>query len=353
MPFSKRQINRILDEQGRPVIALGRSDHLTLRVSESYLRRKLYAWEDRAVSQQWDTFDTAFKHVREFASNEAAARNLTTPGRDRATLHWKAAVKQYAAFRLKQAMDKTAREGFAAALTAWYAGYYGNAWALDMLTPEAVRVNVPAPRDYDAHEQVLMPRLQEQVLSDRALYDLLGADFRAQHETELAEMLVRINRVLDNGVNTGQSQSVIFKAVREAMGIQTDRRSGFTKNFHKVQTITRTAVMQAANDGNMAVYQQNADLVGEVEFLSSNDGRVCVLCAGLDGTRWPLGDLGVRIPPGDTHPNCRCTLVPILNTDTVPADTAPRLTMGEWLTVFGAGYFLSDFLGVQLGSTQV
>lgn len=312
MPFTKQQIRRILDEDGQPIIDLPRSANLTLRVTESYLRRKLYAWEDRAVSQQWDVFDAALRDVRAFMQQRADDLRLTDLKRDLLTVRWQQAVHTYAAQRLALAVRRTAVDAVRYALTAWYAGYYGSAWQLDMLTAPDVRVAVPTPDHQQAHVDVLLPRMREAWEPDQQLFDLLGEDWRQQYGTELDKMLVRIRRALDQSVSRGENLTVAFRRVREAVGVQTDRRQGFGMNFHKIQTLTRTYMMSAANAGALALYQHNADIVPEVEWLAAKDERVCPICQRLDGTRWPLGDPALRTPPMDSHPNCRCTLIPVV-----------------------------------------
>lgn len=350
MPFSKRQVRRILDEDNRPIIALGRSDNLALRVTESYLRRKLYAWEDRAVGQQWDQFDEAFNDIRAYGLTLADQMNVDSGERTPVALAWRRGTMAYARQTLQRTMNATAYEGLRSALTAYYAGYYGGAWQLHMLAGR--EVNIPRPAQFDAHMAVLMPRLQESVLPDNMLYDLLGEDFRQAHADELAEMLVKINRAFDTGLNNGEGFSTIFRRVRDEMGIETDRRKGFTANFHRVQTLTRTAIMTSSNAGNLAVYEQNADVVTHTEWLAAHDGRVCRLCASLDGTRWPLGDSGARVPPGDSHPNCRCTIIPVVSLN-IGNESPPPMTWKEWLLIFGGGLILDDFLDSELASTQI
>ncbi len=350
MPYTRRQIRRILDEDGLPVIALGRSDNLALRVTESYLRRKLYAWEDRAVGQQWDLFNAALTDIRSAAALMAEQLQIEKFERTRFTLQWKREVMNVARTLLQRVMNATAFEGYRRSLTAYYVGYYGGAWQLEMLTGE--RASVPAPDNQQLHADVLLGRLQEAVLPDQTLYDLVGADFRQRHQDELAEMLVKINRALDTGLNNGEGFTTIFRRVRTAMGVQTDRRQGFTKNFHAVQSITRTAIMTSSNQGNLRVYEQNADVVSHVEWLASRDNRVCPICQSLDGTRWPLGDRAAKVPPGDSHPNCRCTIIPVVDLN-IPNDQPPPLTWQEWLQSMGLYFLFDDFITGQLASTQV
>lgn len=48
-----------------------------------------------------------------------------------------------------------------------------------------------------------------------------------------------------------------------------------------------------------------------LEWKTAEDDRVCPICRPLDGRRWQSNDPQMPIPPDDTHPNCRCELVPV------------------------------------------
>ena len=53
--------------------------------------------------------------------------------------------------------------------------------------------------------------------------------------------------------------------------------------------------------------------VGRVRFTTQHDSKVDPdICAPLDGTEWFVDDPSIITPPDQTHPNCRCTLEPIL-----------------------------------------
>ena len=54
--------------------------------------------------------------------------------------------------------------------------------------------------------------------------------------------------------------------------------------------------------------------VGRVMFVTKRDGKVDKdICEPLDGTTWFVDSPDLITPPQDTHPNCRCTLEPVLD----------------------------------------
>ena len=79
----------------------------------------------------------------------------------------------------------------------------------------------------------------------------------------------------------------------------------------EAEAIVRTAVNEIANVAHLRTYQENDDVVSEVELVATLDTRTTLLCASLDGTRWPVNSPDIRRPP--LHIRCRSSLVPRIN----------------------------------------
>lgn len=366
MPFTNAQARRILNVKGEPFIDPARVPHLGLRLTESWLRRKLYSLEDRAVTAQWRTFSAAYADIRDYGLHAAELARLDTLERTYAAVQWKREVMAYAGPRLSEAVQATSVEAFKAALTAWYANYYGKAWQLDVSTRPDVRVNVPTPSMIAAHRGVLLPDLQEAAPIDSGLYDLMGDEWRQRYADELAEMLVKVRRGLDRSTNEQHTVTQALRGVRDSIGLAAAMNAGFTANFYRMQTLTRTAIMDGAQDGAEALWVANRTepegqgrnrtgetiLLSLVTWVTARDERVCITCRGLDGQTDSLFNPFRHRPPA--HPNCRCGEVPtIAAIFLTPDDYLPQDTFGEWLTGFGVGMLLDDFMGVGLESTQV
>lgn len=365
MPFTRRQIDRILNVKGTPFIDPERLPHLGMRVTESYLRRQLYAWEDQAVTQQWQVFNRALGVIRGEALALAEQRRLDTLGNTWDTRRWLDSVQAMAYRELTRAMQMTAFDAFRASLGAWVAGYYGKAWQVNVNT--IVPMRVPAPDLTQAHRAVLLPDVQEAVSVDPNQYQALGADWRAAYEAERDEMRVKVWRALQRAMLQGLSVMAALRLVREAVGLNSTLRAGFTQNFYRMQTLTRTAIMDGAQDGGEAFWHTQAQpdqprnrlddalgvlLLAQVRWVTANDERVCPICRGLDGRVSSLLDAGRNKPPA--HPNCRCNEVPVIAERwLIDADRYPGQTFDEWLSGFGGGLLLDDFLRAGLQSTQV
>lgn len=112
-------------------------------------------------------------------------------------------------------------------------------------------------------------------------------------------------------------------------------RSNITKTFEEyskmqAERITRTEVIRASNLGSMDAWA-NSGVVEAKQWLTAKDDRVDPLCAYMNGKVMPVrknffdkGDTlevddhkadfsygSIKVPP--LHPNCRCTLLPILD----------------------------------------
>lgn len=364
MPFTRKQINRILDAD---LISARQVPHNGLRLTESYLRRKLYSWEDRAVRQQWTVFDRAARHIRDYALRMADTLNLDTLAPTLAALQWKQAVQTFADQQITSAVQFTAVDAFRASLTAWYAGYYGKAWQLDVSTRSDVQVDVPTPDQFAAHRGVLLPDFREAVDVNASLYDSLGSEWRQAYETERDDMRLRLRRALNRGISDQTSVLVAMQFMRESMGLGETPDDGFKQSFYRMQTLTRTAIMDGAQDGGEALWRANSAtgrrggrvdntvvvlLLSQTRWITARDERVCAICRGLDGQISSFLNPFRQRPPA--HANCRCGEVPIIAEILLnPYDDWPTSTLPEWLAGFGGGLILDDFLGVGLESTQL
>ena len=369
MPFTKAHARRILNVKGEPFIDPDRLPHLGMRLTETYLRRKLYALEDRIVTEQWRTFDAAHADIRAYGLRAADSVRLDTLGRDYASLHWQQQVMGYARQRLQTATTLTSQSAFKASLTAWYANYYGKAWQLDVNTRPDVRVNVPTPSQWEAHRGVLLPDVREAVQPSDTLYAQMGDEWRQRYLDELAEMLVKVRRGLDRSAGEGHTVTQSLRRMRDSIGLADTMQTGFTANFYRMQTLTRTAMMDGAEDGAEALWFANSNpekerkgsrvddvigtiLLSQVRWVTANDERVCIVCRGFDGQISSLFDWGRKRPPA--HGGCRCGEYPvIIEALLIDPDRYPDQTFDEWLSGVGGGLILDDFMTAGLTSTQI
>lgn len=148
----------------------------------------------------------------------------------------------------------------------------------------------------------------------------------AKNVRKFAESMVATdkNKIIDmisQGIADGESVAKIRKRI-------TDEFSQYTKM--QAERITRTEVIRASNFGTIDAWAHSELVVGK-QWLTAMDDRVDPLCAVMNG-KTVIGvsknffnrgesleadghvakfDYGsIKVPP--LHPNCRCTLLPIL-----------------------------------------
>ena len=74
----------------------------------------------------------------------------------------------------------------------------------------------------------------------------------------------------------------------------------------KAVTIARTETLRAGNDAAKSRYEKAG--IQQVQWIAAYDDRVCPICEGLHDEVFNLGEE----PEIPAHPNCRCTLIPII-----------------------------------------
>lgn len=76
--------------------------------------------------------------------------------------------------------------------------------------------------------------------------------------------------------------------------------------------MARTIINGVSNNARAETIQANSDVIDGVRFVGTLDGKTCPYCAAYDGYIWRGEDMAsARRPP--IHPNCRCTLVPVVD----------------------------------------
>lgn len=118
---------------------------------------------------------------------------------------------------------------------------------------------------------------------------------------------IRIRDTIRMGFVEGQTVDQMVRRLRgtRALGyadglMEIDRRGA--------EALVRTAVNHTANFSGQAVFDANRDIVKEVVWVSTLDGRTSSVCQARDGQVFPV-DKGPRPP---AHWNCRSRMAPVL-----------------------------------------
>lgn len=342
MPYTQRQINRLIGNADSRVLPKSAPLTLSQRVSESEVRRRIYAWED-------DTVEIIWKLHKQAVNDIVAASAYLTDERGASGVMWKSLIAGHIDERLRRLYREIAALVSQRSLTAYYAGYLGRAWSLDVSTIESVRVRYNVPLRDEAQAAIADDWLKRTGEDMATKYAIIAGTYslkaRGQLNTTLtqdespAEGMIRIRRLL-----LGQPQ----------------KRGGA---FYEAQVTARFAIIAAGNLGAVRLYSENIATQEAVSpigtgylVLTAGDGRVCPVCLEASREIWqidvPTGLLKGPVPP--LHPGCRCApFFVVLPSDLMPADMPPDTTWQEWLVLAGLDGLLDDFMGEGLQSSQI
>lgn len=78
---------------------------------------------------------------------------------------------------------------------------------------------------------------------------------------------------------------------------------------HRAEMIARTEMIRAYRVANQQVYKRNSDVLRGWRWTAAKTPATCSLCLALDGEIYPVEDV-IK-----SHPSCRCSMVPLPNTD--------------------------------------
>lgn len=140
-------------------------------------------------------------------------------------------------------------------------------------------------------QQLPAPALTELVgnLSDGSplatLANQFGAEASAVFQTEMIK-----------GTALGLSPKTVARNFQDALGI----------SKAKAQTIARTEMMRASRESMRRSMDKNSDVVTGWQWYCTLSDRTCPMCWAMHGKKFKTKE---RMA---THPNCRCTMLPIL-----------------------------------------
>lgn len=357
MAVSKRHVNHVLDANGYQFVDPVEAPNLTLRYTETFLRRRLFAVEDESIIGIYQMYRQAFNDIRGRALIEADNLGIRKLDTDTLSVQWRRLVSDYMTIRLRELALQVARYAYDRVVLAYLASYYGKYWMLDSMTVDDV-VRIPRISAEDASRAVMDKQMLEDV-GNRIIYDAMGREWREQYRDQLDEVIIRIRRRMSTGMGNGEDIPTLMNGIADLLGVDIDGRRVTPKvmqaNFNRVQAITRSHFIDANNRASLAVYQRNDDIVQGVQWLTAQDNRVCPQCQALAWKTWDVNDINMKHPVSDTHLLCRCTHIPVLYDDieTVPDEAPPSTKFTDWLIGFGLGILLQEFIGRQLDSTRI
>jgi SPP1 gp7 family putative phage head morphogenesis protein len=123
-------------------------------------------------------------------------------------------------------------------------------------------------------------------------------------------MSTRIHHEISTGIQSGESIDQMVGRIQKVSD---------TVGYTRAEAMARTETMNAVNQGAIDRYVKSG--FTRVEWLAAEDERTCrrpiqhlgklyMGCRGLDGTVFNISE----VPPIPAHVNCRCTVIPVMNT---------------------------------------
>lgn len=322
------------------LIDLARLPNNSQRAAETYLKRRLFRLENRAVVAQQRIFRAFYADLSASAYIIAAQVGLDTLGHNTASEQFRATFQEYAHNRAQASLRSLLDILIEDSAAAFVGGYYGRLWALDSATREDVIIKTPILRGDALREDVYAEMIR----------DLLGKEWQASYALEMESLELSIRRAIASGITEGSSLRPIMKRIAREMGVDIDRRrgargsaerAGYRANFNRIQTLTRTLINRISNAGAIDAYRANSDLLSGYEWLTAHDERTCPDCAAMDGKVFSFRSR--RQPP--LHPNCRCTVIPVLKENVLERnDRLPRNSFRRWIEGFGMTSEVERFL---------
>lgn len=135
-----------------------------------------------------------------------------------------------------------------------------------------------------------------------------------------------VNRFLQ-GVTQGKSPRFIAQQINQDLGLGAARAA----------TIARTETLRAYREATRANFADNSDVVKGYIWVSQMSSRTCALCWALTGKKF---DTDV---PFATHPNCRCTMIPITDDPSFVIQSGEerlrQMSEGDQRAILGTGKY--------------
>lgn len=177
------------------------------------------------------------------------------------------------------------------------------------------------------------------IVNARPFQGKLLGDWLSELEASRAR---RVRDAVRLGMVEGETVSQIVQRIRGTKALQY-RDGAMQISRRGAEAMVRTAVAHTTSAAREELYQANANLIANEQWVATLDTRTCPTCGGLDGQKFELGK-GPRAP---IHIGCRCLRVPVTKSwrelgfdiDELPPGTRASMngqvpateTFGSWL----------------------
>lgn len=189
--------------------------------------------------------------------------------------------------------------------------------------------------------------------------DLLiqGAPSAEWWSRQAGDTQFRFAQALRTGIAQGETNAQIVARVRG----RANQPGVMEVSRRNAEALVRTSVQTVANNGRLAYFQENADVIDGMQQISTLDGRTSATCVAYSGAMWDLDGKpmrGTKLPFNGGPPrhwNCRSALTPVVKElkgfdfsggqrASVDGPVRADITFAEWLNTKPKA-FQDDLLG--------
>lgn len=153
---------------------------------------------------------------------------------------------------------------------------------------------------------VMAPSINRQAIINIIEYPYAGKMYSDNIWNNKDNLVNFINQELSIGIIRGESIQKIARRLRNETKADTLRKAQSW-----AERLVRTELNYTMNQAHLKGYEDSG-VVEKYEFLAAHDKRTSKLCRDLDGKTFELQKavVGENYPP--MHPNCRSTVIPVL-----------------------------------------
>lgn len=306
----------------RPRVALDidrplRRDSKALRDAELFVRRNLYNLEQDEKQWLYDQYQIAYARILNHMSEV-----YDSDGNPRLVM--RAQLLEQIEREMLNLYAQIVQHEDAVFVEAYKRGLYGRAWALDMATRDDIVIGMPQMLPNEAIRAALLAP----ATGRKGKY--LGATWATELNMDRDVFIASLKRSITQSLIQGEGMKAAARRLLKELGIPTSPTQPFRAASKQAFSQVRTEIMRASNQGALAIYEENQDILQGWEWAATRSERTCDFCAGEDGKVHKFGSSKIP-PPMGSHPNCRCTPIPVL-IDTALQDRVSgiRTTYQQW-----------------------
>lgn len=126
-----------------------------------------------------------------------------------------------------------------------------------------------------------------------------GKSWSSRIWTNTSKLQAALNEKMVDCIITGRNPRYLKEALMKEFGVA----------YRRADTLVRTELSHIQNEAARNRYRDSG--ITEVEVLADWDSKRCEICADLHHQIYPI-NAKLPIP---AHPNCRCCIIPVINTN--------------------------------------